>query len=154
MVRLGIESVPGVPEPLPTWEGAACERGHGLGTGVPGVPALSNSLSPRPAGKSGCNTLEAKLRAPRVTAALWESRRAISGPLGAVIRGLSRMFKVGLTCCSYSINRTDSADSQAECAGSIPVIRSNQKARSEAAFEAWPLPSRGPDGPPDRVGAS
>ena len=32
-------AVPGVPEPLPSWGDAADERGHGPGTGVPGVPA-------------------------------------------------------------------------------------------------------------------
>jgi hypothetical protein len=35
---------------------AADERGHGPVTGVPGVSALSNWLSPCPMGKSGCNT--------------------------------------------------------------------------------------------------
>jgi hypothetical protein len=56
MVGLGTESVPsvpGVPEPFLSWEDAASEWGHGPGTDVPGVPALSNSLSPCPAGKSG-----------------------------------------------------------------------------------------------------
>jgi hypothetical protein len=57
MARLGTEGVPGVPGPLLVWEDAASARGHRSGTGVPGVPALSNSLSPCPNAKSGCNTL-------------------------------------------------------------------------------------------------
>jgi hypothetical protein len=50
--------------------------------------------------------------------------RAINGPLGVVIRGLSRVVEVQPICWSECINRTGSANSQADSAGSIPVIRS------------------------------
>ena len=68
--RACTESVPGVPGPLPNRENTDDERGHESGTGVPGVPALSNSLSPCPASKSGCNTAGRSGLTQSVTAAL------------------------------------------------------------------------------------
>jgi hypothetical protein len=49
--REGTETVPGVPdvpEPVLSCGNATRIRGHGPGTGVPGVPALSNSPSRGP----------------------------------------------------------------------------------------------------------
>jgi hypothetical protein len=62
--RETVPAVPGVPEPLPNWGNATERRGHGPGTGVPGVPALSNSLSPCPVAKSGCNTAGGRASTP------------------------------------------------------------------------------------------
>ena len=137
IARLGtgsVPAVPGVPEPLPTGADADDERGHGPGAGVPSVPALSNSLSPCPNAKSGSSTL-GWLSLPSVLQPLFGLRwRAISRPLEAVIRGLSRLLKVGVMCCSRCIIRTELVDSQADIAGSIPVIRSTWERAASAIF--------------------
>jgi hypothetical protein len=131
--------------PNHAWPAETSGRGGiRAGTGVPGVPALSNSLSPCPNAKSGCNTRGVSVADQRVTAALRPPGRAINGPLGAVIRGLLRVVEVHLVCCSGCINRTDSANSQADGAGSIPVIRStvirsNAKAQVGSIFRTLGL---------------
>jgi hypothetical protein len=74
-VRSGTESVPGVPgvpEQFMTSGNRFVWRGHRPGTGVPGVPALSNSLSPCPVAKSGCNT-SGCVHAPSVLQPLFAS---------------------------------------------------------------------------------
>jgi hypothetical protein len=104
-------------------------RGHASRRSVPGVPVLSNSLSlcsaPKAAVTRGCVYPRSVLQP--LFGVQW---RAISGPLGAGTGGLSRLLKVGRVCCSRSINRTGSVNSQADSAGSIPVTRSHGKARS------------------------
>jgi hypothetical protein len=66
-VGLVHKSVSGVPAPLLNWDNEASGWGHAPRTSVPGVPALSNSLSRCPVAKSGCNTL----RLPPVTPACY-----------------------------------------------------------------------------------
>ena len=97
-------------------------RGHCPGTGVPGVPALSNSLSPCPVAKSGCNTCGAP--AARCYSRSLRRWRAISVPLAPAKRGTSRalMGRVAPLFSMHDSNRF--ANFQAGHAGSIPVIRS------------------------------
>ncbi len=53
-----------------------------------------------------------------------EDRRAISGPLTPVTKGLSRTLTRSLSCRSGHVTGPDGTDSQADSAGSIPVTRS------------------------------
>jgi len=56
-----------------------------------------------------------------------EGRRAISGPLAPVTKGLSRSLTDSLSCRSGQVTGPDGTDSQADSAGSIPVTRSTQR---------------------------
>ena len=58
---------------------------------------------------------------------LEKGRRAISGPLTSVTKGLSRTPTRSLSRRSGRATGPDGADSQADSAGSIPVTRSTQR---------------------------
>src|SRR6476620_9364735 len=65
-------------------------------------------------------------------------RRAISGPLTPVTRGLSRLLADTPNRRSGHVTGPDGTDSQADSAGSIPVTRSNVKVQvGELFFERW-----------------
>ena len=119
------------------WGQALGDR-HDEPTGsVPGVPALSHALSPCSLAKIGCNTPMVVRTPQRVTAALCAAWRAIS----PVTHGISRVLVEGACRCSACMIRTESADSQADSAGSIPVIRSNVKAQVGECFRTLGLQS-------------
>jgi hypothetical protein len=92
------------------------------------VSPLSLILCPCVPPERAAVTRWGQVARPSVLQALFRTRRrATSGPLKEVIRGLSRILGEDLIVCSGDINRTESVDSQADSAGSIPVTRSNVK---------------------------
>jgi hypothetical protein len=70
-------------------------------------------------------------------------RRAISGPLNPVTKGLSRSLADSLNRRSGRVTGLDGTDSQADSAGSIPVTRSSLKAQVSGLFVRPGLTSRG-----------
>jgi hypothetical protein len=69
-------------------------------------------------------------------------RRAISGPLTPVTRGLSRSLADTLLRRSGHVTGPDGTDSQADSAGSIPVTRSTLKAQVRGLTVSPGLTSR------------
>ena len=70
-------------------------------------------------------------------------RRAISGPLTPVTRGLSRSLADTLLRRSGHVTGPDGTDSQADSAGSIPVTRSTVKRQVRGLIVRSGLTSRG-----------
>ena len=66
-------------------------------------------------------------------------RRAISVPLTPVIKGVSRSLADRLRRWSGHVSGQTATDSQADSAGSIPVIRSNVKAQVGSRFRTLGL---------------
>ena len=68
---------------------------------------------------------------------LEKGRRAISGPLTSVTKGLSQTLTRSLSRRSGRGTGPDGTDSQADSASSILVTRSTCRLRSEADTEHW-----------------